>query len=158
MTGSAIAPTSRAPLERYYIGLLLGSAVYLSANLFANPTTPLLLSGDQVFFWMDAQRMLHGEEIYRDFFQFTPPGVDLVYWSAFKLFGPRIWVPNLIVLVLGLVFGLLCWRVARSIMPRSRAALATALFLVADYGKLMNATHHWFSVLAVIGSRSEGTL
>lgn len=152
MTGSAIAPMTRAPPERYYIGLLLGSAVYLWANLFANPTTPLLLSGDQVFFWMDAQRMLHGEEIYRDFFQFTPPGVDLVYWSAFKLFGPRIWVPNLVVLVLGLVFCLLCWRVSRSIMPPSRAALATALFLVADYGKLMNATHHWFSVLAVIGS------
>ena len=147
-----VGRTTRAPLERCYIGLLLGSALYLWANLFANPRTPFLLGGDQVFFWMDAQRMLHGEEIYRDFFQFTPPGVDLVYWSAFKLFGPRIWVPNLIVLVLGLVFGLLCWRVARSIMPRSRAALATALFLVADYGKLMNATHHWFSVLAVMGS------
>jgi len=148
----AVSQTTRTSLEWYYIGLLLGSALYLWANLFANPGTPLLLSGDQVFFWMDAQRMLHGEEIYRDFFQFTPPGVDLVYWSAFKLFGPRIWVPNLVVMVLGLVFCLLCWRVSRSIMSRSQAALATALFLVSDYGKLTNATHHWFSVLAVMGA------
>jgi hypothetical protein len=58
------------------------------------------------------------------------------------------------VMVLGLVFCLLCWRVSRSIMPPSQAALATALFLVSDYGKLSNATHHWFSVLAVMGSVS----
>jgi hypothetical protein len=57
-------------------------------------------------------------------------------------------------MVLGLVFCLLCWRVSRSIMPPSQAALATALFLVSDYGKLSNATHHWFSVLAVMGSVS----
>src|SRR5258708_5510308 len=99
-----VSRTTRTPLERYYVGLLLGPALYLWANLFANPRTPFLLGGDQVFFWMDAQRMLHGEGIYRDFFQFTPPGVDLVYWSAFELFGPRIWVPNLVVMVLGLVF------------------------------------------------------
>ena len=152
MTESAIDRTARAPMKRYYVGLLLGSAVYLWANLFANLSTPFLLSGDQVFFWMDAQRMLHGEGIYRDFFQFTPPGIDLVYWSAFEVFGPRIWVPNLVVLVLGLSFCLLCWYISRSIMSPSRAALVTALFLIADYGKLLNATHHWFSVLAVMGS------
>jgi len=43
--------------------LLLGSTVYLYLNLFAFPATPFLLGGDQVYFWMHAQRMLHGERI-----------------------------------------------------------------------------------------------
>lgn len=146
-----LSRSSRTPLDRYCVGLFLGAALYLWANLFATPGVPFLLGGDQVFFWMDAQRMLYGERIYRDFFQFTPPGADLVYWSAFKLFGPRIWVPNLVVMALGLVLCSLCWRVSRSIMSAPHAALAAALFLVADYGKLSNATHHWFSVLAVLG-------
>ena len=81
--------------------VLLGAATYLYLNLFALPNTPFLLSGDQVYFWMDAQRMLHGERIYLDFFQFTPPGTDLLYAALFKLFGPRVWVTNAAVLALG---------------------------------------------------------
>src|SRR5580698_4390230 len=50
------------------------SLAYLSFNLFQFSTVPVLLGGDQVFFWMDAQRMMHGDRIYRDFFQFTGPG------------------------------------------------------------------------------------
>jgi hypothetical protein len=42
-------------------GGLIGSCVYLCANLFALPGTPFLLGGDQALFWMNAQRLLHGE-------------------------------------------------------------------------------------------------
>ena len=56
--------------------------------------TPILLGGDQVFFWLDGQRLLYGQHIYQDFLQFTPPGTDLVYFALFKLFGFRIWVTN----------------------------------------------------------------
>jgi hypothetical protein len=50
---------------------------------------------------MNAQRLLHGQRVYLDFFQSTPPGTDLVYLGVFKVFGARIWVTNLIVLALG---------------------------------------------------------
>ena len=65
-------------LERSFwiVCIPLGIAVYLYFNLFAFPRTPFLLNGDQAFFWMDAQRMLNGEHVYQDFFQFTPPGTD----------------------------------------------------------------------------------
>jgi hypothetical protein len=138
--------------DRYDVTVLLGCAVYLYANLFADPKTPYLLGGDQVFFWTSAQRMLYGEQIYRDFFQFTPPGTDLAYLSVFKLFGPHIWTTNLVVLLLGVVLGLLCWRVGRSIMPRPEAALGTALYLAFVFGGQLNATHHFFSFLAVLGA------
>jgi hypothetical protein len=133
-------------------GVLAGSVIYLYSNLFTLSGRPFLLGGDQTFFWMNAQRMLHGEQIYRDFFQFTPPGTDLVYLSLFRIFGQRIWVTNGAVLVLGVALCWLCFRISALLMERSRAALAGALFVVVIYGKLLNGTHHWFSVLAVLAA------
>jgi|HubBroStandDraft_5_1064220.scaffolds.fasta_scaffold16486_2 hypothetical protein len=136
----------------YLAAVLLGSSAYLYINLFAGLRTPFLLGGDQVLFWANAQRLLHGELIYRDFLEFTPPGTDLLYLGAFTLLGSRIWIPNLIVLLLGVILCWLCFYIARSIMKPAQAALAAALVMVLDYGKMINGTHHWFSVLAVMGA------
>ncbi|WP_035348176.1 hypothetical protein [Edaphobacter aggregans] len=132
--------------------VLLGAAAYLYLNLFALPCTPYLLGGDQVYFWLDAQHMLYGQRIYQDFLEFTPPGTDLFYFSLFKLFGFRIWVANAAVLALGVAFCWICFSLAIGLMRRNSALLATALFLILVYGKALNATHHWFSVLAVMGA------
>jgi hypothetical protein len=153
MTGLQQLPAKEPRADRHaidHIVLLLGATSYLYINLFAGLHTPYLLGGDQVFFWMDAQRMLGGERVYRDFYQFTPPGTDLVYLALFKLFGPHLWVTNATVLVLGVVLCWVCFIVASEIMDRASALLATFLFLVLIYGKLLNGTHHWFSVLAVV--------
>ena len=132
------------------LGLLLGSGLYLYFNLFTINGIPYLLDGDQVFFWVYAQRLLNGEQIYRDFFQFTPPGTDLVFLSMFGLFGPRLWITNWVVLVLGVVLCWLCFRISLLLMPECGALLASSIFLVLLFGKMLSATHHWFSVLAVI--------
>jgi hypothetical protein len=136
----------------YDAGVLLGSCLYLYVNLFALPATPYLLGGDQVLFWVNAQRLLRGEVIYRDFLEFTPPGADVLYLGAFALLGSRIWVPNVVVLVLGVVLCWLCFHLARSIMKPRLAVLVAAFFMVLDYGKWLSGTHHWFSVLAVMGA------
>jgi hypothetical protein len=133
-------------------GVLAGACIYLYANLFVLPRTPFLLGGDQALFWMNAQRLLNGELIYRDFLEFTPPGTDLIYVGMFKLLGSRIWIPNLVVLLLGIILCWLCFHTARMIMKPAQAACAAALFLVVDYGRMLNGTHHWFSVLAVMGA------
>src|SRR5262249_40844860 len=131
-------------------GLLASAAAYLYATLFRLPATPILLSGDQLFFWMHGQRMLHGELPYRDFFQFTPPGTDLFYFAAFKTLGRRIWVLDVVVLVLGVALCGVCFEIARKILPSALAALATLLFVALIYSRLLNATHHWFSILAIM--------
>jgi hypothetical protein len=130
-------------------GLLLACALYLYVNLFSITGTPNLLSGDQVYFWGYAQRLLNGEHVYRDFFQFTPPGTDLVFWAAFRLCGPRIWVTNLVVLAVSMGLCWVCLQLARSVLDRSLATLATCLYLVLVIGLTLNATHHLFSALAV---------
>ncbi len=132
--------------------LLLAVTAYLYLNLFSLPHTPFLLGDDQAFFWMDAARMLDGELIYRDFIQFTAPGTDLIYLSLFKLFGLSLWVTNAVVLALGIALCWLCFSLAIKIMELRFAVLATALFLVLIYGKLLNGTHHLFSLLAIMSA------
>jgi 4-amino-4-deoxy-L-arabinose transferase-like glycosyltransferase len=157
---SAVAPASAVRGHRehapatplFQFVLVLGSAVYLFVNLFTFRGTPFLLGGDQVLFWTYAQRMFIGQRVYLDFFEFTPPGTDLVYLAAFRLFGPRVWTTNLIVLLLGVTLSWLCFRLALRIMPRSRALLAAVLFLVLIYGKLLNATHHWFCQVVLLSA------
>jgi hypothetical protein len=139
---------------RWYLLVVAGSSVYLYLSLFASLRVPFLLGGDQLYFWLGAQQLLYGQIIYRDFFQFTPPGTDLVYAAFFKVLGPGIWVPNLVVLLLGVLLACLCFSLARQLMRETRAALTTGLFLVLIYGKLLNATHHWFAVLLVLTAAS----
>jgi len=138
-----------ASSSRLTLLLLFGAALYLVANLFATPTTPYLLGGDQTFFWLGGQRMFYGERVYLDYLRFTPPGTDLFYCTVFKLFGPRVWATNLVVLAIGLTFTWQCFSVATKIMPRRPAVLATALFLVAIYCKSLSTTNHLFSALAI---------
>lgn len=131
---------------------VVATGLYLYTKLFTFRGIPILLGGDQIFFWMDAKRLLLGERIYLDFFQFTPPGTDVIYLAFFKLFGPRIWVPNLIVLILGVLFGGVCFRISSSFLKTSRAILAASIFTAFIYGTLLNATHHLFSELAVLAA------
>jgi hypothetical protein len=151
-SNAIVKPVHYTPLKMdwFVFSMLLGAASYLYLNLFAFPITPFLLGGDQTYFWMNAQRMLYGERVYQDFFQFTPPGADLLYLGLFKLFGLHVWVTNVAVLALGLALCWVCFALAGEIMERRLALLATFLFLTFVYSKQLNGTHHWFSVLAVM--------
>ena len=151
MADGLVASPHNAAMALWMVFVLVGAGLFLYLNLFVLPHTPILLTGDQVFWWMNAQRMLSGERLYRDFFQFTPPGTDLFYWALFKAFGVRIWVTNVAVMLLGMALCAVCFKVARQLMGRWPALLATSLFLTLLYGKDLNATHHWFSMLPIMG-------
>jgi len=135
---------------RWHVIVAVFSALYLYLNLFSSPRFPFLLGGDQVFFWMGAQRLLDGQTIYSDFFQFTPPGTDLVYAASFGLLGKTIWVTNAIALILGVLSACLCYSLSRQIMKVAPALAATAMFLVLIYGKFLNPTHHWFATFFIL--------
>jgi len=130
--------------------MLLAVAAYLYCNLFLLPRTPILQSDDQVYFWMYAQRLLHGEHAYLDFFQFTPPGTDLFFLFLLKSFGEHIWVLNAAVILLGVALCWVCLVVARHIMEPHLALLCAFAYLVFIFAKPLNATHHWFSVLVAM--------
>lgn len=151
--GPEIDQTSELPARHWNsLWLLIGIPLYLYANLFALPLVPFLLAGDQTYFWVYALRMLHGEHVYKDFFQFTPPGIDLFFVALFRLFGARIWVTNFAVLFMGVILCWMCFYLAKRLMERNLAILAALLFSVAVYGARLDVTHHWFSLLAAMGA------
>jgi hypothetical protein len=132
--------------------VLGGAALYLLARCFLSPGVPVLFGGDQGFFWMYGERIRHGEVPYVDFFQFTTPGTDLVFAGAFTLLGPRVWVANIVIVALGVALAGTCFSVARRLAGDADALLASAAFTVLVFGQALNATHHWWSLLAIVSA------
>ena len=140
-----------ASMRRLYNALLLlAIPFYLFLNLFTLRGVPYHIVSDDGLFALDGLRMIEGRWIYRDFFQFNSPGIDYIYFFAFKLFGARTWVPNLITLLIGTFLSWLTLHLSRRIMPRHWADLSTVLFVVFVYGRWLDATHHWVSLFAIL--------
>ena len=142
----------RLPAKQNWLqpSLFFGISLYLYVQLFSFNGVPFLSKGDQTFFWVYAQRILRGEWPYRDFFQFTPPGTDLFFATLFKLLGPYIWVMNFAVIILGVALSWLCFQLSKQLTDQRMAALTTLLFVVLVYSGRLDATHHWFSLFAVL--------
>jgi len=129
---------------------LLAAVAFLSLNLFTLPPAWFFRPGDSWVYLLNAAKMLEGQMIYREFFQFTPPGTELVYLLLLKLFGLRGWIPGLMLLLLGLALGWLTIVIAKKIMGLRQAILSALLFLTIAFRNVLDATHHWYSVLAVM--------
>jgi hypothetical protein len=143
----------RQPACWLQYGFLALAAAFLYLDLFVLPATPIAGTDlDEAFYLHNAARMLDGQMIYRDFFQFTPPGTELVYFSLFKLFGVRAWIPNAAQLVLGLGITWLCIYISRKIVSGPTAYLPAILFLVLSFHSAMDGSHHWFSMFLVIAA------
>ncbi len=87
--------------------------------------------------------------MYRDFFEFVPPGTARLHFFLFELFGLRPWIPNVLILVLGLALLWVGVVISRKLMSASFALLPSALYLVAFRSYLPDFSHHCFSMLAV---------
>jgi len=138
--------------SRTVVWFLLGALVFLYLSLFILPTTPIYFAGDSSVYLLNAKRMLEGESIYRDFFQFTLPGTEVFYLTLFKLVGPRIWIPNATLIVLGLGLPALVMYVSRKVLAGWTAFLPALLFLTFAYWQWLDASHHWFSTVMVMGA------
>jgi hypothetical protein len=149
---AALDSNSRAAsLQRLYdVLLFLAIPAYLFLNLFTVRGVPHHIVSDDGLFALDGLRMGAGQWIYRDFFQFNAPGIDYVFFFAFKLFGARAWVPNLVILLIGTSLSWLSLHLSRKIMPRSWANITIGLFVVFDYGRWLDATHHWCSLFLIL--------
>ncbi len=132
---------------------LVLAAAFLYLDLFVGRATPIAGTDlDEGFYLHNATRMLHGQMIYRDFFQFTPPGTELVYLSLLKLFGVHAWIPNATLVVLGMSITWLCIFISREILTGMTIYLPAVFFLVLSFHPAMDGSHHWFSILAVMAA------
>ncbi len=133
-------------------GFLLGALAFLYLNLFVPPLIPIWRGEDEGIFLHDAMRMLEGQVIYRDFFQFTLPGTQLVYLALFKAFGLRAWIPNTLLIILGLSLTWLSIGISKTVMHGWVAFLPGLLFLTFAFRRAFAVSHHWWSELAIMAA------
>jgi hypothetical protein len=126
----------------------IAALLFLYALLFAWPFVPFVAGHDGGVCLADGVRVAKGEVMYRDFFQFITPGTALFYASMIKIFGLRLWIPNVTLAFLGLAIAVAGVVIAKKIMRPSLALLPSAVFLEGLYKNALDPTHHSFSMLA----------
>ena len=147
MTERASALVKR-PSAALFIAAVAGAFLFLYLRTFLLPATPFATIDDQLLFFVRAVRILHGEVLYRDFFEFVTPGTDLLYAAAFKVFGIHAWVMQAWLVLTGLTMAAVITLIARRLFTGRLILLPTLLFVVFDFNSGLDLTHHWFSSLA----------
>jgi hypothetical protein len=127
--------------------VLLASCVFLYLQVFILPNTPRAPTGDQSIYLQHGTRMLAGERIYRDYDHFTLPGTDVLYWGLFRLFGIRAWIPQAMLVVVGLTLIWFSVYISRRLTVGSNVSLPALLFVTLAFSSYLDATHHWYSAV-----------
>jgi hypothetical protein len=146
------APVNSKLLDAKTSIFLLGTLAFLYCFLFVPPFLPVEVNniGDSLLYLAPGQRMYQGEMIYRDFFEFVTPGTALVNLAMFKLFGLRLWVPDALVLLLGLGLATVGIFIAKKLVNPTLALLPSGFFLAEAREYLCDPVHHWYSMLAAV--------
>ena len=140
----------RAP--RFAPLVLLACGIFLYLQVFVLPATPRAAVGDQSIYLHSAARMYEGQLIYRDYDQFTLPGTDVLYLLLFDVFGVKTWIPQMMILLVGVITVWLSIVIARKVMSGPAVFLPGLAFLVLPFSSYLDGTHHLYSVLAAISA------
>lgn len=128
--------------------------VYLYFQSFIFPSIPIYQGEGAPIYLLEAERMLAGQWIYRDFFEFTLPGTQIFYLAAFMVFGARAWIPSATPVLLGTALAMVGVVLSKRVLNGRLVLLPGILFLAfalsSDIAR--DPTHHWFSCLAVMAA------
>ena len=131
--------------EAAMLGLLAIALLPSLVTLAPNPDAFTYLS--------HGLRLLEGQVIYRDFFEFTPPGAPLLAAAIFAVTGPSLLAAR-VVLALALLLGAyLLGRLARGLGAGPWAATLPGLVLVLALFRFQpHWSYHWLVVPCVAGA------
>lgn len=141
----AYAPALRADLLFY-----LACFVFLYLHLFVFPFYPIYYEADHSALLNDAKRMVDGEFIYRDFFEFAFPGAPLLYALLISVFGPKLWILNAAILAHGMATAYLGVAISRKLSLNAAAwsYIPSALFIFFGFRWFgIDGEHRMFSPL-----------
>lgn len=119
---------------------------------FVSAKVSVVLWGDQIGFFNDGSRMVMGQLPYRDYFKIVPPGTDLIYACLIKLFGVRMWIPNLLMATLVALTAFLMTLIASRLMRGPIVVLPGLLLAGFLLPTSIDATRHWFSTIAILAA------
>ena len=134
-----------------FLLLMLAALASLYCNLFRFPFIPIWGGFDQVgFFILASSRFWAGEKFYLDFFDLTTPGIELVHVFFFRFFGEWNWIPNVDLIVVGLVLTSLVAFIGCKVIGTGHflPLLPAFLFLAFGFLPVMVDSHRWFSSAA----------
>src|SRR5436190_21917779 len=142
-----------ATWSRLDIAFFLFISVFIFLQLFILPFTPVYVEGDQLLPVSNAMRLLDGEVMYRDFFHFAPPGTELYYAALFSIFGVKIWIMNVTVLLLALVQLYLVFAFSKRLLSGYYVYLPALLYFVIGFRPFgIDGSYRLFSVVFVLAA------
>ena len=143
---------SKAWLQRAVPLAIFAGAALLLLGIFGNRL--ILATNDEGIYLDAAERIIHGQKPYVDFFGYMSPGSFWMQALAFQLFGMTMTAGRVLVLLyVALEAALVYWIVAR--FASRSAAVVTALFFLAFQTadpSMLTATHRWDSGAFALGS------
>src|SRR5437899_304359 len=143
LQSTAIYLPERSRHERQMAGLVfLLSFVYLL--IFRRYTA---MEPDEGIILQGAQRILHGEVLYRDFFSFFTPGSYYFLALLFKIFGSSIIVARTTLVIIGAVASSITDLRYRRVCARQPALLTAAIVTVTTLPYRFLVLHNWDSTL-----------
>ena len=106
--------------------------------------------GDEGFLLHGAVRMLHGQRLYVDFFEFLPPGGFLIVELWMKIFGEGFAAARVLAIGVVALISALLYAAAR--VASGDRWIALALALVWAVRAPFEVNHHWFTTAASMAS------
>jgi hypothetical protein len=150
------------PSWREYLAVFAIALIFLYLSNFRSGTFIYSLSQVEGGVWIDeAVRTLHGEWIYRDFFEFLAPGIIYLNAAVLGLFGETTTVVGGLIVVLGAVAAVTVHAASGLVLPRGWRTASTAVFTILTYSSYSPGNHKWptiilclLGILAVAHDRS----
>ncbi len=90
-----------------------------------------------------AWRLVQGQVIYRDFFEFFAPGNFFLLALIYKLFGYSLVVTNYTIIVIDVIYSLLLFQVSYMMIRRWYAIIPPMLFLLIGFPSWFIFSHYW---------------
>lgn len=123
-------------------GLFVISCAYLCA--FRRYTS---MDPDEGIILQGAERILHGEVLYRDFFSFFTPGSYYLLALILKIFGDSLVVARTPLVIYGGIFTVFAYWMARRVCARWSAMMAAYLAIVTCLPWRFMVLHNWDSTV-----------
>ena len=141
--GKSLLLPEKLPLERWIaLGVFTISLLYLC--LFRRYTS---IDPDEGIILQGAQRIVHGQVLYRDFFSFFTPGSYYLLALLFKVFGSSMLVARTALAAYGAFFSVFTYLLARRVCSRWVALAAAYLVTWTCLPWRFMILHNWDSTL-----------
>ena len=125
--------------------LFVGSTVFVLCLPFMRSIFGL---GDEGVLLHGAERLLRGQRLYVDFFEFLPPGGFVIVTAWFGITGVSLWSARLLAILTIMGIGCFTYLACRQASRHAPSSAFVAIgWAIMSQGFWTQISHHWFTTL-----------